>query len=63
MADLKFAKYTKLILDALPHWFHMRKDSSESIGAKFLNIVGLKLDDIRANKNIRSRCYTNRLLL
>lgn len=47
MADLKFARYTKLILDALPHWFNIRKNSSESIGAKFLNIVGLKLDDVR----------------
>lgn len=45
--DLRFANYTELILDALPHWFKMRKGSADSIGARFLNIAGLKLDDIR----------------
>lgn len=47
MSELKFAKYTSLILNALPHWFKMRKGSADSIGARFLNIAGLKLDDIR----------------
>lgn len=47
MADLAFAKYTKLILEALPHWFKARKESKDSIGARFLNICGLELDDAR----------------
>lgn len=47
MPELRFANYTKKILDALPHWFKMRKGSADSIGARFLNIIGLKLDDMR----------------
>ena len=47
MADLTFAKYTNAILNALPHWFKIRKDSSNSIGARFLNVCGLELDDAR----------------
>lgn len=47
MSELRFANYTKKILDALPHWFQIRKGSADSIGARFLNIVGLKLDDMR----------------
>lgn len=31
----------------LPHWFKERKGSADSIGARFLNIAGLKLDDLR----------------
>ena len=45
MADLTFAKHTSAILDALPYWFKMRKQSEDSIGARFLNIAGLELDD------------------
>ena len=44
--ELKFAMYTKLILESLPHWFKMRKESDESLGVRFLNICGLNLDDI-----------------
>lgn len=47
MADLRFAKHTAAILDALPYWFKIRKYSKDSIGARFLNIAGLELDDAR----------------
>ena len=47
MSELKFAKYTNLILNALPHWFKIRKESEDSLGARFLNICGLELDDAR----------------
>ena len=47
MADLTFAKHTNAILNALPHWFKVRKNSEDSIGARFLNICGLELDDAR----------------
>lgn len=47
MADLTFAKHTNAILNALPHWFNIRKKSADSIGARFLNICGLELDDAR----------------
>ena len=47
MADLRFARHTNAILEALPHWFSIRKESKDSIGARFLNICGLELDDAR----------------
>lgn len=47
MADLTFARHTNAILNALPHWFKIRKESGDSIGARFLNICGLELDDAR----------------
>lgn len=47
MADLTFARHTNAILSALPHWFKIRKESENSIGARFLNICGLELDDAR----------------
>lgn len=47
MADLRFAKHTAAILDALPYWFKIRKQSEDSIGARFLNVAGLELDDAR----------------
>ena len=47
MADLTFARHTNAILNALPHWFKIRKESKDSIGARFLNICGLELDDAR----------------
>ena len=60
MSELKFAKYTNLILNALPHWFKMRKGSADSIGARFLNIVGLKLDDMRFVLDYAyKQCYMN----
>lgn len=60
MSELRFAKYTNLILNALPHWFKMRKGSADSIGARFLNIAGLKLDDMRFVLDYAYRqCYMN----
>lgn len=47
MADLRFARHTNAILNALPYWFKIRKESENSIGARFLNICGLELDDVR----------------
>lgn len=47
MADLRFAKHTAAILDSLPYWFQIRKQSKDSIGARFLNIAGLELDDAK----------------
>ena len=47
MADLTFARHTNAILNALPYWFKIRKQSEDSIGARFLNISGLELDDAR----------------
>lgn len=47
MADLTFARHTNAILNALPHWFKIRKESEDSIGARFLNVCGLELDDAR----------------
>lgn len=47
MGDLLFAKHTNAILQALPYWFKIRKGSKDSIGARFLNICGLELDDAR----------------
>ena len=47
MADLIFARHTNAILDALPYWFKIRKESQDSIGARFLNVCGLELDDAR----------------
>ena len=47
MADLTFARHTNAILNALPHWFKIRKESQDSIGARFLNVCGLELDDAR----------------
>lgn len=43
----KFAHYTEKILNALPHWFQIRKKSSDSLGAQFLDIAGMKLDEMR----------------
>lgn len=47
MGDLLFAKHTSAILNMLPHWFKIRKESKDSLGARFLNISGLRLDDLR----------------
>lgn len=47
MNEKRFAVYTEAILKKLPYWFKIKKNSKDSIGAKFLNIVGLELDDVR----------------
>ena len=41
----KFATMTKQLMSKLPNWFKMRKDP-ESLGAQFLNVMGLEYDDI-----------------
>lgn len=46
MKAKRFADHTQGILKALPSWFKMKKNPSQSEGAAFLNIVGLQLDDI-----------------
>ena len=47
MANLSFANHTKYILDDLPHWFNIRKHSNNSIGARYLNIAGIQLDEAK----------------
>ncbi len=60
MADLLFAQYTKLILNMLPYWFHIRKFSEDSLGARFLNISGLELDDLHYVIDYAyEQCYIN----
>lgn len=54
MANLDFAIHSKYILEDLPYWFNIRKRSNNSIGAKYLNIAGLELDDA---KNILDYAY------
>lgn len=43
---MKIAKHLEKIQKKLPTWFRMRKDPS-SVGAKFLNVMGLTLDDAK----------------
>lgn len=45
--SIKFAQYTEKIIKALPYWFKIKKNASNSIGASFLNITGLDLDEVR----------------
>lgn len=44
---VQLADITRKMLKRLPYWFKMRKDP-ESIGAQFLNVVGLELEEINA---------------
>lgn len=39
--------YTKKMIASLPYWFKMKKNPQESIGASFLNIIGLEMDELR----------------
>lgn len=41
-----FHFYTKKLLDGLPYWFAMRRQAP-SVGAEFLNLIGLHLADIK----------------
>lgn len=60
IADVRFAKHTNMILDSLPHWFKMRKGSADSIGARFLNVSGLELDDaLFVLDYAYEQCYIN----
>lgn len=43
----KFNFYTIKILEGLPYWFQMKQKPSQSIGAAFLNIIGLSLQEVR----------------
>lgn len=43
---MRVAKNLKKIQEKLPTWFRMRKDPN-SIGAQFLNVMGLTLDDVQ----------------
>ena len=45
MAKLPFANHTETLLNKLPYWFKMRKESKNSLGADYLNISGINLDD------------------
>lgn len=47
MNQKKFAMYTESMLKKLPYWFKARKNSKDSITAKFLNVFGLTFDEIR----------------
>ena len=42
----RFSDYTKKIQDKLPYWFAQMKSNEESIGAQFLNVFGLGIEDI-----------------
>lgn len=56
--DLRFARNTAVMLHMLPHWFKERKGSADSIGARYLNVSGLKLDDLRyVIKYAYQQCY------
>lgn len=44
--DKKFSIFTESILNKLPYWFSIKKRSQKSIGAAFLNVFGLELEDI-----------------
>lgn len=47
MYEKNFAMYTYNIIKKLPYWFSIKKHSAKSIGADFLNCIGLELDDIK----------------
>ena len=41
-----FANYTNIIISQLPTWSKMRRNPLDSIGAHFLNVTGLEIDDM-----------------
>lgn len=43
----KIAEYTNLFVNKMPYWTKIKKNPSESIGEKFLNVFGLEYDDMR----------------
>lgn len=60
MGELTFARHTNSILNMFPYWFQIRKKSKDSLGARFLNISGLELDDARYVIDYAySQCYIN----
>lgn len=46
MKAKQFAKYTDMIISKLPSWSKVRRNPLDSIGAHFLNVIGLELDDV-----------------
>lgn len=42
----KFSEYTRKIQDRLPYWFKEMKTNEESIGAQFLNVFGLAIEEV-----------------
>ncbi|MNQ18730.1 hypothetical protein D3C85_317820 [compost metagenome] len=56
--SLKMSAYLTKIQSKLPTWFKMRRDKN-SIGAQFLNVMGLSLDDIQ---EILDYAYQNQFL-
>lgn len=55
---MKIAQHLEKIQKRLPTWFHMRIDN-ESIGARFLNVMGMTLDDV---KEILDYAYQQRYI-
>lgn len=43
----QFNFYTMKVIEGLPYWFQMKQTPSQSIGASFLNIIGLSLQEVR----------------
>lgn len=59
-SNQKMAFYTKKIISELPYWFKIRKHSKGSVGAAFLNVFGLNLDEIRFILDYAyKQCYIN----
>lgn len=48
---MEISRFSEKIRSKLPLWFNMKKSPNHSIGAQFLNIFGLQLDDIDAVMN------------
>lgn len=58
MEEFKFARHTAAIIDQLPYWFKIRKYPHNSDGARYLNITGKELDEMRcAIAYAYEQCY------
>ena len=44
--DKKFSIFTESMLRKLPYWFSIKKHSKKSIGAAFLNVFGIEIEDV-----------------
>lgn len=55
---MKIAKHLEKIQKKLPTWFRMRRDP-DSVGARFLNVMGLTLDDV---EEVLNYAYEQRYL-
>jgi len=47
MMDKQFANITKKIITNLPFWFNIKKDPNNSIGALFLDVFGVTLEEVK----------------